>query len=334
MIVADGFLSISVADAVPAVDQGKISGIEVKLLGPHLAHAVAGGPYRAVDINNSQSADILVNGDQSHTHGIGSDLVSWTWRLGSVVLGTGETTTLTLPVGEHSVVLTVVDDAGFENSEMTTITVLPFGFPAVTSITPDSGSISGGDIVTIVGSGFTHTAAETTVHFGLADVTGTALTIIDEFTIQLTVPPTVVGAPVSVAVETPLELSNSVLFNYIGGVAINFDTSLLLTIDSPTVVTFGPDRSLYVGTINGNLARVLFNDDFTQVVDMVVSLVSPFRSILGIALSPLDEKDIPDVYISTSFFFHGDPTSTSGDSINGDIRKVSGANLDVVEVRF
>lgn len=330
-IVSDGFVTISVEDSFPKVDQGKVSAIEIKLVGPHLAHSVANGPYRAVDIDNSGTGTFLADGTPSHTHAVGKKLTDFKWKLGADIIGTSIAQDLTLPVGEHIIALTVTDDAGNENTEATTVTVLPFGYPAVTDISPKSGSIAGGDVVTITGSGFTYSAAETTVHFGLSKLTGNAITIVDAHTITVVAPPTVVGAPVAVSVETPLEVSNSRSFNYLASVPINFDSSLLFGLDAPTVAKFGPDRELYIGTIQGNLARVTLNDDYTSVTNSLISVVAEYRCILGIAFDPMDTKEIPDVYITTSFFFHGSPTSSSGQSVNGDVRKVSGANLETVE---
>ena len=328
-VVSDGFLSIAVEDTFPKVDQGKISGILIRLLGPHLAHSVANGPYRAVDIDGDGFADVPVDGSPSHTHGTGLTLDQWIWREGPTVVGTAATTSLRLAVGDHDVGLTVIDDGFNEHTDFTTITVLPFGYPAVTTISPNSGSIAGGNIVTITGSGFTYTAEETIVHFGLTDLTGSSLNIIDEFTIQLQAPATVVGVPVQVSVTTPLEESNAKPYNFISSTEINFDTTNLnIPIDSPTSVKFGPDRNLYVGSINGQLGKFTLNEDYTEIVDSVITTVAQFRCIIGIAFDPLDNSTVPDVYITTSFFFHGSSTSSSGDSINGEIAVIRGANLD------
>jgi glucose/arabinose dehydrogenase len=53
---------------------------------------------------------------------------------------------------------------------------------------------------------------------------------------------------------------------------------------------------------------------------------------LGIAFDPM-ENDIstPKMYISHSFFFHKEPNSSSGLSINGKISRVFGPNLDQIE---
>jgi hypothetical protein len=331
-IIADGMLTIKVEDANPKVDQGKISAIEVKLVGPHLAHSVANGPYRAIDVTGSGSATFTVDGTPSHTHGTGMTLTGFVWKKGATILGTQAKQAITLPVGDHIIALTVTDSGGNENTEATTVKILPFGYPAVLSISPTSGSIAGGALVTIKGSGFTYTAAQTTVMFGLTKLTGSAITVVNSSTITLIAPPTVVGAPVAVSVVTPLEASNSVSFNYLASVPINFASSLLFGIDSPTVVKFGPDRNLYIGTIQGKLARVTLNDDYTAVVSSVVATVANFRCILGIAFDPVKgvTQAFPDVYITTSFFFHGSPTSSSGQSVNGNVKKISGANLDVI----
>jgi IPT/TIG domain len=329
-IIADGMLTIKVGDANPKVDQGKISAIEVKLVGPHLAHSVANGPYRAVDVTGSGTATLMVDGTPSHTHGTGMTLTGFLWKTGATILGTQAAQAITLPVGDHSITLTVTDSGGNENTEATTVKILPFGYPAVLSISPTSGSIAGGSLVTIKGSGFTAAAAETTVHFGLVKLSGSAITVVDAKTITLIAPPTVVGAPVAVSVETPLETSNSVSFNYLASVPIHFQSSLLFGIDSPTVVKFGPDRNLYIGTIQGNLARVTLNEHYTQPIGSVVASVAKFRSIQGIAFDPLDTKPIPDVYITTSFYFHGSNTSSSGQSINGNVKKISGANFEKI----
>jgi IPT/TIG domain len=330
-IVSDGMVSIKVEDSFPKVDQGKISGIEIKLVGVHLAHAVANGPYRAVDIHGSGTATFMVDGTPSHTHGTGLSLSSYTWKLGPTIIGNKAMQDITLPVGDHIIALTVTDGGGNENTETTTVKILPFGYPAVVSISPTAGSISGGNLVTITGSGFTYSAAQITVHFGLTKLIGKAITVVNANTITVIAPATVVGTPVAVAVETPLEKSNGVSYNYLATVPINFASQFLYGINQPTAVRFGPDRNLYVGTVDGKLARITLNDDYTTVVGSIISTVAKFRCILGIAFNPMDTKPIPDVYITTSFFFHGSPTSSSGQSINGNVKKISGANLEIIE---
>lgn len=327
-IVSDGYLSISIANVVPKIDQGKLSGIEVKQLGLHLAHAVANGPYKVVDLDGDGYGEIVVDGGLSHTHGVGLVLNQWIWKEGPTVIGTGESTSISLPVGEHNVALTVIDDGSNDSTDLTTITVLPFGYPATVSLSPETGSIAGGNLVTVIGSGFTYSAAETVVHFGLIDLTGSQITIVDQFTIELLAPPNVVGVPVSVTVETPLAESNDIKYTYVAGVPIQFNSEIFTTIESPTVVKFGPDRRLYVGSINGKLARITLNDDYTEVVDTVIQTVAQYRTIIGLTFDPLDSSDFPAVYITTSFFFHGEEKSSSFQSINGNVLKITGPSLD------
>lgn len=236
-----------------------------------------------MDINDTGSAAVEVDGTGSHTHGTGLSLVSLVWKEGTQILGTGYNPQLTLPVGEHTVTLTVVDDGGNDSSESTTVTVLPFGYPAVTEVIPASGSIAGDETVTIKGSGFIESAENTIVRFGDVQLTGNELVIVDAFTIELQTPASVVGAPVQVSVETSSAESNAGQFTYIAGVPIAFNSGFLATLDAPASCKFGPDGKLYVGGNGGALTKITLNDDFTEVVGQVTSMVAQYRSILGIA---------------------------------------------------
>jgi hypothetical protein len=234
-------------------------------------------------------------------------------------------------VGEHVVTLTVKDNEDNEATDSTTITVNPFGFPAISNITPASGAIAGGQVVTIKGSGFTYAPALTKVKFGLIELTGSSITIVDQFTIRVRSPSAVIGSPVSVTVQTPLATSNAETYTYLASSPIAFNTDVLTTdIAAPTSAAFGTDGKLYVGTLYGYLARLTLDDTFTKVTSSVIAQVAPFRAILGIAFNPMQTEGLSDVYITTSFFFHGESKSSSGQSINGNVKKVSGANLDVI----
>jgi len=334
-LVSDGYLSISFYDSTPKVDNPKVSGIEVKLVEDHLAHAVASGPYSGVDVLGIGSATVPVDGSYSHTHGQGLVLVDFIWKTGSTVLAQGadkKETVLTLPVGENTVTLTVVDSGGNVSTEMTTISVLSSDFPAVESISPDEGGVAGGLQVTITGSGFTYSAAQTKVKFGLIELTGSNINIVDSNKIKVSSPGVAFGAPVAVSVETPKGESNSVSFTYIASTPIEFHSGLMFRIQKASCVAWGPDRRLYVGTENGFLHKISFSDGGFKVSDWATTAATQYRSILGIAFDPLDVWDEhPKVYFSNSFFFHGDWKSTSGKAINGKISVASGANLDKVE---
>jgi len=249
------------------------------------------------------------------------------------VVGRGEKADLRLAVGEHMITLTVQDSGGFYSSETTTMTVLPFGYPDIVSLSPEFGPLQGGYEVTINGFGFT-TASQLIVHFGLTDLTGNDLTVVDENTIKVTAPLETVAVPVRVSVESiPLNAtSNSATFNYEAGVPIKFKSRLLMPFDVVTVAKFGPDGKLYVATGNGYLSRVTLDDNF-NVMTTVTSAVALFRVILGITFDPLSAGDLfPPVYCTSSFLFHGESRSTTGHAIGGRVYRVSGANLDSKQI--
>jgi len=236
--VKDGSLSIAFSSVV---DNPKVSGIEIVKLAPHLAHAVTNGPYFAVDKTGTGNAFVPVDARLSHTHAQGQKLVSWVWKKGPKVIGLGEVTELKLPLGDNTVTLTVMDSAGDESTETTTITVQSAAFPDVSGITPNSGPVSGGNEVTITGSGFTYNASQTTVKFGLVKLTGSALDIVNQNTIKVQAPAVGVGVPVDVTVQTPVGESKAGSYTYKkDGASIDFIVKKLDNFEYPTQVAFGP----------------------------------------------------------------------------------------------
>jgi hypothetical protein len=73
--VDDGALTITVTAI--GFDQPCMSGIEIKESVPHIAHAVANGPYSAVDSTNIGSALVNVDASESHTM-----VLDWIYLLG------------------------------------------------------------------------------------------------------------------------------------------------------------------------------------------------------------------------------------------------------------
>jgi IPT/TIG domain len=329
VIVEDGAVSISVFQIK---NDPKVNGIEVRRSLPHLAHAVANGPYTVVDVDNVGSAVVNVDGSESHTHGIDAVLSEWTWKEGSKTLATSEIASFELPVGTHDVSLTVVDTGGSESTESTTVTVQPFGFPDVSALTPQFGSIVGGEVITITGSGFTYLSSETIVHFGIEKLTGKDILLVNSTTITVVSPFVPIGVPVSVSVETPLGRSEEKTFQYVSSIPIAFETSKIVDVTQATCAVFGPDRKLYVGTLKGIVAKFTMDATFTTIIGAVVATVQLGRAILGITFDPMDAGNPnPPVYISSSLLFHGESLSSSGTSINGKISRIVGANLDIVE---
>jgi len=243
-IVSDGILTIEFVKLGSSSGDPKLCGIEINIIGPHLAHAVVGGPYTAVAPSNSDGSDgvatVSVDGHASHTHGPGLRLVEWIWKVNNEVVGTEEETEILLPPGIHTLTLFVKDDDGNESAESTSVTVLTSEYPAVQSISPASGNVGGGDFITIQGSGFTFAASATVVHFGDISLSSTDISIVDSNTITLSSPITTVATTYYVAVSTPLGKSNALGFTYIDKSPIAFTEKKVIDIYSPTTVAFGP----------------------------------------------------------------------------------------------
>ena len=272
----------------------------------------------------------------SHTHGPGQVLTNWVWQKGATVLGTGEITQLTLPVGVHDVALTVTDSSNNKSTELTKITVLTFGYPDVESLSPTQGSVAGNFEVTITGSGFSGSpASQIVVHFGLTKLSGSpAVQVINDTTIKVVAPAQAVAVPVEVSVET-LSLnakSNSKTFTYQTATPIAWTEKLIAGIPLPTVAAFSPNGKLYVGTSEGQVAKLSLDGNF-NVVDSVIKVIDANRAILGMTFDPMTTADDPDpwVYFSASDLFHKGSLSSSGNAINGKIMRARGANLDVIE---
>jgi Malectin domain/IPT/TIG domain len=327
--VADGFLTITAMENVPRFDNAKLSAIEVQLIGPHSAHAVTGGPYTVVDADGDGFAVVSVDATESHTHAIDQKLNSFVWKEGNTIIGSGNVTSFTLPVGQHVVTLTVGDTSNDRNTDTTTISVLPKSFPSVTSIDPVSGNVAGGTLVTITGTGLEFATA---VRFGVTMLTGSAITVVNPNTITVVSPFSGSEVPAPVSVITPTAESNSKNFNYISAIPIRFNLFQLLAIQNPTAVAFGPDSKLYVGTLKGQLGKYTLNESFDTVLNSVVVTINATRGIHGIAFNPLDHANTlnPTIYISTSDIFHNEARNSVGDAVNGKIQTVRGANLDVV----
>jgi IPT/TIG domain len=257
-------------------------------------------------------------------------MTSFTWRVGKDIVGTGEKTTLRLPVGIHDIVLTGVDSSGDVNIDTTTITVKPAGFPDITLLTPASGNVAGGTVVTITGSAFD---GATAVNFGRTVLTGNDFTIVNTKTITVVAPASALGIPVAISIVTPFGSSNSKTYTYVDSSPIAFIAQKLLDFATPTSVCFGPDGKLYVANTKGQLGRFTLNDSYDAVVNSVITTVEQGRGIHGIAFDPMETADLGvniNVYITTSKIFHKEAPNTSGGGINGKIQKVRGANLEIV----
>ena len=117
--------------------------------------------------------------------------------------------TATAPAGTGSVSVTVTTPGG--TSSGTTYTYVPA--PAISGISPPSGPTSGGNTITITGTGFT---AATAVMFGS---TSAAFTVISATQITATAPAGTGSA--SVTVTTPGGTSNGTTYTYVPAPAIS-----------------------------------------------------------------------------------------------------------------
>jgi IPT/TIG domain len=327
--VADGFLTIKGITNEPKIENAKISAIEVIVIGSHYSHAVTGGPYNAVDTDKDGFANVPVDASESHTHGPNEVLKTFVWKRGNVIIGNGEITSLFLPIGQHTVTLTVTDSSGDQNTDTTTITVRTAEFPSLTTISPNNGFLGGGTQVTLTGSGFDTVFG---VRFGQVVLSSLDITIVNSTTIVVVSPFSGVSVPAAVSVINPAGESNSRSFTYLSTIPIRFSSARLLGMEDPTAVAFGPDLKLYVGNLKGQLGKYTLNENFDAVLSSVITTIDPNRGIHGIAFDPLDDADTlnPTVYISTSRIFHNEARNSIGDAVNGKIQTVRGANLDMV----
>lgn len=284
----------------PIVGNSIVAALALEYVQDHYAHAVTGGPYFAFDDDDDGFEVVPVNADQSHTHGPNNNLTSAVWTTGPTVLGSGLRTELTLPFGDTNVQLTVSDTKGSVSRAETVIRVASM---VVFSLLPTQGPDTGGTMATITGRNI---GGATAVRCGPNTISRGNFAVVNSGAISFVTPASGVGVTVNVSVVDPRGESNSTSFTYISATAISFDENLLMEIENPTAVGFGPDGYLYVGTQYGSLSRVTLNDSYDSVIDIFTKMISPERSILGIAFNPLETHETSDisVYISTSTTFH------------------------------
>lgn len=323
-VVSDGLLSISLESL--GAGHPKLNALEIILVEPHLAHAVAQGPYLAVDTDGDGFGLVELDGTLSHTHGINLVLTEWEWTIDNQMVASDEVASLRLPVGSHMVTLTVRDSGGNENSESTAIDVLAQGHPWISSVHPSRGTIAGGDVVTLTGFGFGSAAR---VQFGPVSVS--TIVVENVNTIRVVAPLASLAAPVQIQVETPVGMSNAVTYTYEDGLPIVFEKGRIQSIPSPTTVAFGPDHKLYVGTSRGMLLKLTLDKNWRvteSVSSSIIANLGEQRMILGIAFDPTDVfSENPSVYISHSRPFHQSPRSSNAAATNGKVSRISGANL-------
>ncbi len=177
--------------------------------------------------------------------------------------------------------------------------------PVINAITPADGSVAGGNVVVLDGLGF-FPAASTQVQWG--DVTLTAASGLDiqPTQITLTTPPHAAG-PLVVRVVTPAGSSNAGSFTYVGSgpVTVNFARIAAVRVPAPTSADWGPDGRLYVGTLDGEIWAITFDDAWNAVAIDTYAGVSglPNSNILGIAFSPFDNASPPHLHVGHGWHY-------------------------------
>jgi len=84
-------------------------------------------PSYVVDYNGAGSAVVPLIGDRSHTHQSGHNLKTWSWKEGTTAVGTGADPSVSFPLGQHAITLTITDDnsPARTSSDTGTFTVTP-----------------------------------------------------------------------------------------------------------------------------------------------------------------------------------------------------------------
>ncbi|HTE05558.1 MAG TPA: IPT/TIG domain-containing protein, partial [Planctomycetota bacterium] len=168
---------------------------------------------------------------------------------------------------------------------------------------PSQGITFGGNAIEIAGLGF-FPSGGVTVHWGATNLTAVDFTAESPTSIQFLSPAHASGL-ISVTVQTPQGTSNALPFEYVadGTPPINFNELLpTLSIPKPTCGAWGPDGRFYVGTVNGRIFAITFDDNYvaTNVTNYVG--ISPLDNddILGIAFDPYDPPSPVRLYIAHS----------------------------------
>ena len=92
--------------------------ISITLLSPPIASA--GPDQQVVDTDNNGTESVILDGSASSDD---VSIVSYVWKKGETELATGESPTVDLAVGAHTITLVVTDDAGLTASDEVVVTV-------------------------------------------------------------------------------------------------------------------------------------------------------------------------------------------------------------------
>ncbi len=202
---------------------------------------------------------------------------------------------------------------------------------------PAQGTDLGGNDIVIDGFGF-FPQSQVVVNWGNATITPAQFTSYTPERIQFNSPPG--SGPIQVRVTTPNGTSNSVTFTYSPSGPVPVRWSVLFdrafSVQSPTCAAWGPDGRLWVGTIDGSLRAVSFDDNwFVTNIQYYAGIVGRSnKDILGLAFNPYDVYNPSNpaslkVYVAHGELFQNGGLSFSGPSLfTGEISRLTGPNFD------
>ncbi|MCB9855835.1 MAG: IPT/TIG domain-containing protein [Phycisphaerales bacterium] len=93
-----------------AAQRVRLRGNGGEATGHPFLHVVIVAPPVVVDFDQSGSESFFVEGHDSHTHELGHSLVAFEWRENGQLLASTADATLNLPLGTHTITLTIFDD--------------------------------------------------------------------------------------------------------------------------------------------------------------------------------------------------------------------------------
>jgi len=174
--------------------------------------------------------------------------------------------------------------------------------PVINTMT-NSGSINGGDLITITGFGF-FLDNQVTVNWDGVPLTLNDFESITPNTITFYSPAGAIGF-IDVTVQSPRGVSNIVNFQYTSTfVPVNF--ALMPTsanVFQPTAGDWGPDGRFYVIQRNGFLRIYTFDEDYNVIATQTAEAISGLSNseALGLCFNPFDPPSPVKVYVG-----HGD----------------------------
>ena len=272
---------------------------------------------------------VTITGDNFDTLGVVTVLFGTAPAMGVAVPDTSTITCLTPPGASGPVTITVT------NPDMRQGT-LPNGFtyttgPVVTGVTPGTGDVAGGDLVTVTGDNFA-TAGTVTVSFGLADAL--AATVVDSSTITCLTPPGPPGA-VTVTVSNPDAREGALTGGFI------YTAAPTVTAVSPSSgIPTGNDFVTILGTDFDTSGPMTVTFDLAPATGVVVSGPTTLTCFTppggpGPVTVEVTNPGGRQGALVDGFVFTPDPTVTgvvppTGDEAGGDLVTVSGTDFDTV----